>query len=126
MSAAISSSPTAPVGLALRHGFAVITPADILWVEAAGTGTRVHLASGEILDAMLGLSELEKRLPPLKFCRIHAGYLVNLQQVSDWACEPGPGLWMQGGSLLSLPEGLPEATTRRISAAIEHNRMCWG
>jgi DNA-binding LytR/AlgR family response regulator len=123
MPAVTPNRHTSQLGLALRHGFAVITPDDILWVEAAGSGTRLHLMTGEILDAMLCLLELETRLPLLKFCKVRSGCLVNLQYVLDLTCEPESCLWMEGGIGVPLPDTLPEALGRRVSAAIEHNRI---
>lgn len=120
----VSPTPHTPrIGLILTHGFAIIAPADILWAEEADRGSRIHLVTEEILEAVLSLSELTKKLPPFKFCRISAGCLVSLQYVLDQDDHPESCLYLQGGIRLPLAEALTEATRRRITAAIERNRI---
>ena len=54
---------------------------DIDWVEAAGVYVTLHAGNRAILHRM-ALSDLEARLDPRVFIRIHRSSLVNLEKVS--------------------------------------------
>ena len=54
---------------------------DIDWVEAAGVYVTLHAGNRAILHRM-ALSDLEARLDPRVFVRIHRSSLVNLEKVS--------------------------------------------
>ena len=54
---------------------------DIDWVEAAGVYVTLHAGDRRILHRM-ALSDLEARLDPRRFVRIHRSSLVNLEKVS--------------------------------------------
>lgn len=54
---------------------------DIDWVEAAGVYVTLHTGNRAILHRMT-LSDLEARLDPRVFVRIHRSSLVNLEKVS--------------------------------------------
>ena len=56
---------------------------DILWVEAGGKKVRLKTAAGENLLVCLTLKELEPRLKPHNFARVHKAYLVNLDHVAE-------------------------------------------
>lgn len=53
--------------------------ADILYVESAGKNQRLLLQSGEIFSVRMSLYELEEKLLPMGFIRIHKGFLVNFR-----------------------------------------------
>ncbi len=54
---------------------------DIDWIEAAGVYVTLHAGNRAILHRM-ALSDLEARLDPRVFIRIHRSSLVNLEKVS--------------------------------------------
>ena len=68
--------------IALRDGSrtVLLAPGEIVWVESESNYVRVHLDSGSRLVRMT-LSELERRLAPHRFARIHRGTLVNLDRI---------------------------------------------
>ena len=61
----------------------VLQPADIDWVESDGDYVRIHTASAAHFTRMK-LADLERRLAPEGFVRIHRSRLVNLAQVAEF------------------------------------------
>lgn len=66
---------------------ALIDFADVVWVEAEAKRVFVHTAVGEHLRVFYTLKELEPRLTPHNFVRIHKAVLANLDYVD--AIEQG-------------------------------------
>jgi two-component system LytT family response regulator/two-component system response regulator LytT len=75
---------------------ALIDYAAILWIEAQEKKVFAQTIAGEHLPTPYTLSELEERLQTQRFVRVHKGYLVNLDHVS----EVVP--WFSGTYLLRL------------------------
>lgn len=55
---------------------------EILWIEAVGSYTRIHLSGNQRLMVSFNLAVVERKLPPTDFLRIHRSYVVNLKHVS--------------------------------------------
>lgn len=60
----------------------VIPVADIVWIEGAGDYARVHLDGGSSL-ASERLKDLEARLDPTMFARVHRSAIVNLTRIRE-------------------------------------------
>lgn len=77
-----------------------IQPQEILYVYREDKVTKI-ITQSETFEVRMTLKELEQRLQPYSFFRIHKGYIVNLNYVSR--LTP----WFNGAYLLEL-EGLEE------------------
>ncbi|MDE0856870.1 MAG: LytTR family DNA-binding domain-containing protein [Nevskia sp.] len=77
-----ASRPAGPARFVVRSRGRVqfIPVADIDWIEAADYYAQLHLA-GDAHLLRRPLSELERELQPLGFCRIHRSIIVNLRRV---------------------------------------------
>jgi len=79
-----SPAPIAPaldrLALPTRQGIVLIDPRDVTHAQLADELVTVYTAGGEYLSA-LSLQELESRLPPATFARVHRRALVNLTHV---------------------------------------------
>jgi two-component system LytT family response regulator len=54
---------------------------DIDWIEAAGSHVRLHAGNCvHLLKA--GIGEVERKLDPLQFMRIHRSTIVNLDRIA--------------------------------------------
>ncbi len=60
----------------------VVAASAICYVEAYGDYCKVHLPNEQLL-ALGGISELEQKLDPALFCRVHRSYLVNMVHVRE-------------------------------------------
>ena len=61
----------------------VLQPAGIEWIEADGDYVRIH-TSGATHFTRMKLTEIERRLMPEGFVRIHRSRLVNLSHVAEF------------------------------------------
>jgi two-component system LytT family response regulator len=68
------------LALPTRQGIVLIDPRDVTHAQLADELVTVYTAGGEYLSA-LSLQELESRLPPATFARVHRRALVNLSHV---------------------------------------------
>ena len=58
---------------------------DIMWIVAESKRVYAHTVAGDRLLVRQTLKELESRLIPHSFARVHKGYLVNLDHVAEIA-----------------------------------------
>jgi DNA-binding LytR/AlgR family response regulator len=66
----------------------LVSPTDLLYASSAETGTLVRTRTEEYWTS-LTLQELEERLPPSTFCRVHRQYIVNLERATEFIPWPG-------------------------------------
>lgn len=94
--------------LAFRKGErAILIPtSDVEWIEAAGKTVRVH-AGGKVHELRESMKEMEGKLDPDVFLRVHRSAIVNLEHVAEIHT------WFKGTFRLTLSSG---ATVRTGSA----------
>lgn len=56
---------------------------DIVWIEADGSYTNIHLTGNRIQKVSFNLAVIEKELPTSDFVRIHHSRIVNLKYVES-------------------------------------------
>ncbi len=59
-----------------------ITCEDILWIEAYGDYSKVH-TNDQVYLSNFGISDLEKKLNPQLFLRVHRSSIINLDKVKE-------------------------------------------
>lgn len=85
---AVVGQPTTPVAyyqrftVRQRDRFLVIKATDVDWFESASNYVELHVGDRSHLVRMT-LADLERRLDPLNFARIHRSTIVNLARVVD-------------------------------------------
>jgi two-component system LytT family response regulator len=94
------SPAVAPERLAIRSGDRVLylRVSDIDWIEAADDLVRIHVGK-TVHDHRATMAQIEQRLPPSKFVRIHRSTIVNLERIREF--QP----WFQGDWILVLADG---------------------
>jgi two-component system, LytTR family, response regulator len=85
---------------------------ELDWLEASGNYVRLHTARGSHLIRET-LSNLEARLDPHQFVRIHRSTIVNLDRVKEM--QP----WFSGDYLVILHSGVKLKLSRSFREAIE-------
>ncbi len=76
----VAAAPVDRLALPTRNGIVLIDPRDITHAHLADQLVTVHAAGQAYLSA-LSLQEIETRLPPPTFIRVHRRALVNLKHV---------------------------------------------
>lgn len=90
------------IALPSREGYDVVRLNDMLFLEAESNYTHVHLVSGRRLTISRTLKEYEDLLQKSTFCRIHHGFLVNLDQVAAYIRGDGGAVRMTNGKELPV------------------------
>ncbi|HKI81569.1 MAG TPA: LytTR family DNA-binding domain-containing protein, partial [Pseudodesulfovibrio sp.] len=88
-----------------QDGRTILIPYDqIIFVEAFEDYSYVHTANQKFLSSHR-LKNLEDRLGPHRFFRVHRKYLVNLDMVTEIASMPGSNFMLRtaGRTRIELP-----------------------
>jgi two-component system LytT family response regulator len=88
-----------------------VRAADVTWIESAGNYVRLHTAAGERI-VRTSLRELESRLDPAVFVRVHRSAFVNLDFVQK--LEP----YFHGEFVITLRDGERLTSSRTYSARL--------
>jgi two-component system LytT family response regulator len=95
-----------------RAGMALIAVSEIDWIEAAGYRARIH-ARGRTHLLREPLHELETRLDPTHFVRIHRSAIVQIDRIRE--IQP----YFRGSFAVILADGARVLLSRRRRAALE-------
>jgi two-component system, LytTR family, response regulator len=79
--AALEGAPLTRLFVQERDRIVPVRTRDVTRFEAAGDYVRIHAGSGSHL-ARLALGELEARLAPDRFLRVHRSHIVNLDRIA--------------------------------------------
>ena len=73
-----------PTRVLVQHNRKLISVSvdDIQWVEAFGDYSKLHI-DNQVFLSNFGISELEDRLDPKKFLRVHRSSIINLDKVKE-------------------------------------------
>ena len=88
---------------------------EILWIEAAGNYVRVHAEGGEHL-LRTALAELDAKLDPHRFARIHRSVIVSLARVEEVrrTAAGDHAVVLEGGQALKLSRGYRDRLPREV------------
>jgi two-component system LytT family response regulator len=85
---------------------------EIDWVEGSGNNVKIH-AGVRVLTSRTTMGDLEERLDPERFVRIHRSAIVNIGRVREIAPL------MAGASLVTLADGTRLTMSRGYRRALE-------
>ncbi len=80
----LAAGATYPARILVSKGRRMVTlaVADIIWVEAAGDYSQLHVAKDSYLSNY-GISAIEEKLDPQTFIRVHRSSIINLPRVRE-------------------------------------------
>lgn len=79
--------PSAFYRLATLRGYEFIPWAEIMWLEADGEATRLHLQHGDKKTSTESLGEVQRKLPLEDFHRVHRSHIVHRAYVRGYQRE---------------------------------------
>jgi two-component system LytT family response regulator len=88
-----------------------VRPADVTWIESSGNYVRLHTAAGPHM-VRSSIRQLEQRLDPGVFVRVHRGAIVNLDHVRK--LEP----YFHGELVITLQDGSQVTSSRSYSGVL--------
>lgn len=107
---------TYPERIFVEQGNRLITlpVADIQWLEADGDYTRIHTAKQNFLSSR-GITELEAKLNPQQFQRVHRSAIIALSAIREIRREPGgPQILLHNGALIKVSRTYTEVLKKLI------------
>jgi DNA-binding LytR/AlgR family response regulator len=112
LGAARQGGPRAPMRLSIKlgNGYRLVDPMRVIRVEAAGNFSTVHTDEGAIF-ASEPLKDLQERLSPFGFERIHKSHLLSMRFVSSVSANE---VRLSEGSVLPLGRAYRAAFTAAI------------
>jgi two-component system LytT family response regulator len=84
---------------------------DIEWIEAADDYAILHAGTTKHL-CNLGLGEIEKRLSPQQFMRVHRSAIINIARIRHLEKDG------EGGMIATMASGEEVKVSRRYAAAL--------
>ena len=95
--------PMERLAVRTRREVVVLHVAAIDWIQAADNYVEIH-AEGRTHLLREPLRDLECRLDPRRFARIHRGVIVNLDRIERLRMRPGgdPEAVLRGGAVLPV------------------------
>jgi len=90
------------VAIALGSGYRFIAAEAILYCEADGNYTHIHLDDGQRLTTTKSIKQILGILSPDEFVRIHHSYVINLEHVHRLLVEPEPQVELRNGSRIQV------------------------
>lgn len=107
---------TYPERILVEQGSKWITlpVADILWLQAEGDYTKIHTAKQTFLSSK-GVSELETKLNPQQFQRVHRSAIVALNAIKEIHREPsGPQVILNNETVVKVSRSYTEALRKLL------------
>jgi two-component system LytT family response regulator len=95
-------SPESRIGIAMAEKIVFVNISDIIYCEASGVYTNIHLQDGKKLVASKPLGDFESQLSNHKFFRIHHSTLINLNYIKDFQRFNGGYVVMQNDVKLEV------------------------
>ena len=85
-----------------HKGHLFIDPSNIIFVEADGRYSKIHVLNEEVIFVTKNLGEIEKLLNPDMFFRTHNSSIINLNYIHEFNTKDGCFLLMKGGEKVLL------------------------
>jgi two-component system LytT family response regulator len=103
--------------ITFRGELRIVPVEDVDYVSASDSYALVH-TDGEALPLRASLGDLERRLDPAQFCRIHRSTIVRLDRVERLLTASGGdyALRLRDGTELSVARGRRDELVRRLGA----------
>ncbi|SMC67920.1 LytR/AlgR family response regulator transcription factor [Pedobacter nyackensis] len=75
-----------PLSIFIKDGYEQIKVliSDILYIEASGNYTQVHLLNDVLISTRVPLNEMLSLLPPKKFIRIHRAFIIAREKITKF------------------------------------------
>ncbi len=108
----VAAAASARIPIQINHSIRFLDVSQIIYGETQGRGTLIHTKTGNCeVNQLLG--DLEKKLQPYGFFRIHKSYLVNLEYITEIFPWTGNGLALKlkGYENIVLPVGREKLKT---------------
>jgi two-component system LytT family response regulator len=108
----LGQSAPSPIAVRTRRGIVLVPVEEIDWIEAEDNYVRLHVgAKSHLLRSTL--ADMESRLPPQRFLRVHRGAIVNVERMRE--LQPST----HGDFKILLRDGATVPMSRRFRSQVQ-------
>jgi two-component system LytT family response regulator len=100
----MQNTPEKRICIGMADKIVFIGISDILYCEANGAYTHVHIKDGKKIVSSKSLGEFESQLSSHKFSRIHHSTLINLNRIKEFQRFDGGFVIMENNSRLEVSQ----------------------
>lgn len=90
------------IALPVADGFMFVEPEDVLYLQADGSYTNIHLVDGQQFLVTKKIKEFVRILNHPCFFKTHRSYLINLNQIKQYVRTDGGYIIMANGDQVTL------------------------
>ncbi|MCD4665536.1 MAG: LytTR family transcriptional regulator [Bacteroidales bacterium] len=105
---------TFKISIRTNKGIKIIESKEILYCQADGRYTRIHLQTGESYLIAKVLKKFEEFLCPDTFYRIHQSYLINVKCIKEYLIGDGRRVVLKDDTELSVSQRKYKGFTDRL------------
>jgi two-component system LytT family response regulator len=102
------------IALPYRDGYEFIEMDNILFCQADGAYTHIHLNNGKKMLVSKSLGEMEEMLPSDQFPRIHHSTIVNLKYITHFVRTDGGYVQLENGEKLMVSKSKKDILLERL------------
>lgn len=106
--------PLKKIPLPTGNGIVLVAIDDILYFESDSNYTQVFLKSGNKMLISKTLKSFDEKLNDQYFCRVHAAFIVNLNEIDRYMKGDGGTLIMKNKSSIPVSRAYKQALLDRI------------
>ncbi len=108
----LGQSAPSPIAVRTRRGIVLVPVEEIDWIEAEDNYVRLHVGpKSHLLRSTL--ADMESRLPPQRFLRVHRGAIVNVDRMRE--LQPST----HGDFKILLRDGATVPMSRRFRSQVQ-------
>jgi len=82
----------------------ILSMSEIIYCEASGAYTNIHLADGKNIFTSRTLGDFESQLSGENFFRIHNSFLINLNRIKEFQRNEGSYVLMENNIKLAVSQ----------------------
>ncbi len=90
------------IALPMRDGYEFVTPEQIIYLEAEGSYTKIHLQENRQLLVSRSIGDIAEMLPAVVFVRIHHSSIVNMTYITHFLRTDGGYVQLKNGLKLMV------------------------
>lgn len=104
-----------------KDGYEFISPENILYCNAEGAYTLIHLAGNRKFLVSKALGCVEEKLPADLFIRIHHSCIINLNAMTNYSRADGGYITMNTGEKLMVSKARRDILLQRLGLGKEYS-----
>jgi two-component system, LytTR family, response regulator len=107
-------APQQKIALPNKDGFEFAEVSQLLYCQAEGSYTKVHLVSKKVILVSKSLGDIEELLPTDLFLRIHHSTIININFVTHFVRGDGGYVKLQSGEELTVSKSKKDGVMARL------------